>query len=246
MLPLLLINLTPFLLQNSIGLYKNQIQFVDEVGNKIKYKRLVGGRQITKRRQVFVSNGKKNTSITHLMKLNSDFNISSMAFKREILVNNLEIIANIKGMTDTFLFWISFISNYDIYVDYESLTRYRVHTKNTSRSNSIENDFKRQIEALNLLKEDILYLSKNCGKIVVNSLLFTMRGWVELLELEYLSIYDMLTNNNKKKVIKNLVDLIRYPIKYNNVLRSRLLLFSFLYILNKSIALNLYTVLRKG
>lgn len=57
-----------------------------------------------------------------------DINTSSIALKRDLIIEYIDYIRSISGLQDVFFFYLSAISREDIILDSEILTDYRIHT----------------------------------------------------------------------------------------------------------------------
>ena len=78
----------------------------------------------------------KYRNIRALCQLGSDFNSSSIAIRKDIVMNQIEYLRKVKLSVDSFYFYSALLSGYKIQVDSKVLTLYRIHVKNFSLGQS--------------------------------------------------------------------------------------------------------------
>jgi hypothetical protein len=77
----------------------------------------------------------RETNIRDLLKLNVNFNSSSICVKREVLENVSNYLKKIKAVIDSFIFYSSLLIEGNILLDPARLTYYRIHSFQSSSGN---------------------------------------------------------------------------------------------------------------
>jgi glycosyltransferase involved in cell wall biosynthesis len=91
-----------------------------------------------------INNEEKQKKLSFMHSYNNLYNSSSISVRKDLLKNNYDYLGKINHTVDTFIFYLSLISNKKMIFDPEVLTLYRVHTYNTSFP--INNDFNKWLE----------------------------------------------------------------------------------------------------
>ena len=124
---------TLFSLNHDIVFYKNKIKMIDQSGIEI-----VNGHNKHLERNKFGDNAclvqaRNRQSLSELVKLESDFNISSISIRKSILLNHLQQLSSLHASFDVFFMIIAYLSKGEMFADQKCLTFFRVHGFNMSK-----------------------------------------------------------------------------------------------------------------
>lgn len=122
----------------TIGYYHNNISVINEQGGVSKSPIYRSGiNKMSKLQRIEVDATKATfRDIRRLVNLAIDFNNSSISILRSVLLKRLEELRTSYSSMDTFFFYSALASNYKIVGDGTILTKYRLHSKNTSGASS--------------------------------------------------------------------------------------------------------------
>ena len=125
-----------FTANSSLGFYHNGWAVIDVEGRPVSHPVHSTGRRIMARIGGVTATGRSLSyaGVRRLVRLNADFNGSSISLRKSILAERVEYLRRIRLNYDPFLFYSAIVSGYLIKVDSLILTRYRVHKKNYSRN----------------------------------------------------------------------------------------------------------------
>jgi glycosyltransferase involved in cell wall biosynthesis len=126
--------LSEFQTHPTLGFYHNQFTYVGPNGDPLENDRLraFGLRPTKKARRIYLEANATSTQLSRLAYSYADFNSSSLAIRRDVVVKCLPYLLRVDGAVDTFLFFAALLSPYSLLIDDRVLTRYRVHTENIS------------------------------------------------------------------------------------------------------------------
>lgn len=118
----------------SLGLYHNRFRYIDADGRPLSVRaiRPFGLRPLNRSRKIYLGPAAKDRELHRLAYCYADFNISSFAFRRELVSESFSYLDRLDGALDTFLFFQALLSPYSVLIDDAILTQYRVHQKNTT------------------------------------------------------------------------------------------------------------------
>ena len=120
--------------------YHNSFVTVDERGNEIRltkdYLKVPPYASLNPPEFTLTLEDAPLTRIRNLLKLNANFNSSSICVRREVLEASLDYLKRVKAVVDSFLFYSSITQKGRVLLDPERLTYYRIHKLQTSSGNS--------------------------------------------------------------------------------------------------------------
>ena len=199
-----------------LGYYHNGWEVIDEKGRRINHPiHLAARRKMQSLRQISIDPKRvKYGSIRALCQLGSDFNSSSIALRKDIVMNRVEYLRKVKSSTDSFYFYSALLSGYEIRIDSKLLTLYRIHNNNFSRrSNSLGNDYKYSNPDYNVMIEMV---EKNNGK---NDIIKSIRFQASDIAIESFWIWGIRDRISLlKKLVNHLQYISIYELKYNSLL----------------------------
>ncbi len=117
----------------SVGYYHNQSQVIDSRGRPVAYRRNVdiSHRASTNRTRHF-DHLEREHRLQELLDASAEFNHSSIAIRRDLVLPHLADLEQISGGADTFLFFVACLSGVEIYSAPDRLTLYRLSPSNIS------------------------------------------------------------------------------------------------------------------
>ena len=189
-----------------IGYYHNGYEIINSKGEKIQSPIHLLARKKMARFINFTVDAKyaSYNEIRKMVSVSGDFNGSSISVRREIVLDKLGFLEKIPNNHDAFLFYASLLSGAVTYFDPTTLTRYRVHTKNSTLvgGNFYGNKIKELRSALNLVisspsfTDSVVHkmlreggANKDLIKAIENKIsdlqinLFWFNGWVDRLAM---------------------------------------------------------------
>lgn len=222
--------------------YHNSMDYIDDNNKRINYSRMVESRfQKFRPNTIIFSPHYEIEKLNLALKQNADFNLSCIVIKKSKLEPYGGLLKQIEGATDSFFFWISVISDGNIVVDAEKLTRYRVHSLNVTKSNSFERkayEIGKQIKTFSL----ILGIDRSKNLIVNKTII---KKWISIMELEYEMNQIIFTHSRRMELLKKTKILCEYDHRFTNALKYRLIFFSCVYMVSPSIAILIFKKLSK-
>ena len=120
----------------------------------------------------FFATASNIASIYKFILLSAYFNLSSVAIKKELLLNNIKYLKKIISNPDDFFAYVAISSYGKILCDNHELTNYRIHAKNTSISMNINvynKGYYNYIKMLPTFNELLMYNGYIVGAKVLNS-----------------------------------------------------------------------------
>ncbi|QGR19799.1 glycosyltransferase [Stygiolobus azoricus] len=192
--------------------YHNNFVTIDDKGNEIKiieeYLKIPPYASFNLPEFTLAIENNRKTDIRNLLKLNVNFNSSSICVRREILENNAQYLRKIKAVIDSFIFYSSLLLEGNILLDPARLTYYRIHTLQTSSGNtknikeykdSFSNLFKKAVEDFYIITEMLNgKINENILEIVNEEL------------LRYKLLYKIFSGNNILIKTKFNIHLLNY------------------------------------
>lgn len=130
-------------------------------------------------------------NVKKVLKLNANFNSSSICVNRKILERNLSYLSKIKVLIDSFLFYSSFTYNGKIILDPERLTYYRIHTSQTSSGKL--SDIKEYRESFSRLLLKVL----DDMRVIKDMLNGNLENIIEEEISRYILLYNIFSFNKK-------------------------------------------------
>jgi glycosyltransferase involved in cell wall biosynthesis len=116
----------------NLGFFRNGFAVIDEEGRPFhgRMPEAVRASQ-TSARDLVVSDADKERGYPALVDAHSDFNISTMAVRRDLLEGDSARFRRLGIGIDRFLFYAALVSTHSLRLDPRRLTAYRIHTGNT-------------------------------------------------------------------------------------------------------------------
>ncbi len=224
---------------NELCYYHNDVKYVDRAGREIDYVRLVEKRFWASNNRDLIFDIKSNVkAIKAALEYSGDFNLSSIAIRRNCYINYLPLLKLIKGNTDEFFFWTGIINMGQLMIDNKKFTSYRVHEMNVSGQLSFMSkfqDLQKQIHTFDLILNFLSASATPCENTE------DVKKWITLLKHEYELMAAIFTNSPKVSIMIQMKGLLSIGVKYSNTLKYRVLLFSIIAMVNHDFAQNLYS-----
>ena len=218
--------------------YHNSMRYVNSNRQKIDYVRLVEKRSRTINGQFITFNSRNNLNkIKAALENRGDFNLSSIAISKDFYQKYLHLLRQIKSNQDGFFFWTGIISMGQLVIDNVELTNYRVHEMNVSGQLSFYSkaqEVQKEIYTFDLILsflEESNIPFKNY-KVINN--------WILLFKYEYELMSAIFSNSRRGRIMILIKRLFSINLKYSNTLKYRILLISFLAIINSDYARMFY------
>lgn len=123
-----------FLDHPDLGFYHNRFSYIGDDGHPLRVEEARAFRlpKVPARRTRFLSDREKWSMSTRLGGLFPDFNSSSAAVRRRVIEPAVPFLARTYVASDTFLFFSALAGTGSMLLDADALTRYRVHSGNSS------------------------------------------------------------------------------------------------------------------
>lgn len=218
--------------------YHNDMRYVDHSGRKIDYVRLLEKRSRTLTSKDLIFDTKSNLSaIKAALDNRGDFNLSSIAIRRDCYLKYLLLLKQIKSNQDGFFFWMGIISKGQLMIDSKKLTNYRIHEMNVSGQLNFmlkAEELQKQIYTFDLI---LNFLAENDEPYNITE---DISKWVSLFKFEYELMSSIFTNSSRVTIMILIRRLLSMGVKYSNTLKHRVLLFSIITIINHDFAQNFY------
>ena len=233
-----------FSLKSQLCYYHNGVRYVDSSLQPITHFRLVEKKIQPLKDTIIVVDPKKNLNITRkALEANGDFNLSSIAIKKECSEKYMSTLRGIKGLTDSFFFWSTLAINGQIMIESKTLTNYRMHEENTSA----QIDFNRKVISLNdqihTFKLILDFLDNKCS---INVRSVYLKGWVNLYKCEYELISLVFANSSRVTILKQIKKLLSVDLRFSNTLKYRILFFVIIALVSVKYALKFYSIVRSS
>ena len=224
--------------------YHNDTKYVDHAGHTIDYVRLVEkrSRSINNKNLIFVAKSNLH-AIKVALDYRGDFNLSSIAIRRDCYLKYLPLLRQIKSNPDGFFFWTGIISMGQLMIDNKKLTNYRVHEMNVSgQVNFISKaqELQKQIYTYDLL---LYLLEERSDSIEITE---SLKRWVFLYKYEYELMSVIISKSPRAIMFKQIKKLFSLNMKYSNTLKYRVLLFAIIGIISVNLAQKIYLRIRSA
>lgn len=117
-----------------LGFYHNRFSYIDDDGRPLREEEARAFRlpKIPARQSMFLSDEEKWSRNTRLAGLFPDFNSSCAAIRRPVVEPALPFLARMNVASDSLLFFAGLAARCSMQFDADALTRYRVHSENSS------------------------------------------------------------------------------------------------------------------
>ncbi len=117
-----------------LGFFRNGLRFVDERLHTVPSEELAFSLRLVDRqsRRRVVADAAKARTDPRLGGIRPDFNIGSMAARREVVAGCVPYLGRVRLTFDSLLFYAAWASAFDLAFDPRKLTNYRLHRGNTS------------------------------------------------------------------------------------------------------------------
>jgi glycosyltransferase involved in cell wall biosynthesis len=129
-----------WMLDQNTGYYHNSYVYINEKGAELS-------RASIKKRAKRVEDFQKRSLFKELLKEGAYANASSIAVSRKLLEDSKELLKRITAVPDLFLFFFALTSKLALVVDYDTLTKYRLHLQNSFSFTSLQ-PFEQQLNRL--------------------------------------------------------------------------------------------------
>ena len=224
--------------------YHNDTKYVDHAGRTIDYVRLVEKRSRSLNSKNLIFDAKSNLrTIKAALDNRGDFNLSSIAIKRDCYLKYLLLLKQIKSNPDGFFFWMGLISMGQLMLDNKKLTNYRVHEMNVSgQLNFISKaqELQKQIYTYDLI---LNLLEERSDSIEITE---SLKRWVFLYKYEYELMSVIISKSPRTIIFKQIKKLLFIGMRYSNTLKYRVLLFAIMGIINVRLAQKFYLRIRSA
>jgi glycosyltransferase involved in cell wall biosynthesis len=117
-----------------LGLFRNQQDFIGADGAPLE-RSLFRGPGVSLwsvRRPLWIEGPHRQQDLSRITTQRPEFNDSSLAIRRELVLRAVPYLLRLQGRGDTLLFFVAACSEYTVLLDPRRLTDYRVHGANTS------------------------------------------------------------------------------------------------------------------
>ncbi len=145
-----------FMEDPDLGYYHNAVQYTDRAGSEIDVVRNVESRRAVKSFRSFFAQPMQDTgAMRRLLSASADFNLSSIAVRKDMLVPCLAELRQITSGPDSFMFFLACLSGRGMWVDESRFTMYRLSDVNVSGAASPRakaHEISRQLKTLRLLR----------------------------------------------------------------------------------------------
>lgn len=224
--------------------YHNNQRYVDRYLKHIDYVRLVEKRtQLLKDSSLLIDVQTNLSAIKEAIEMRGDFNLSSIAVKREDFMEYLPLLKQIDGLSDGFFFWISLVNMGQIMIDSQKLTNYRLHELNTSGQTNFFNKIiwlEKEICTFNII------LNFMDNRHLPNNVYVNLKGSISLHKYEYLLLMYIFGNTSRVTTIKGIAMVLFFGRGQSHTLKHRVILFALIRIVSSKLAKNLYQKIRKN
>ena len=222
--------------------YHNELIYVDINIRTLYYVRLIEKKPTFSNGNTTILDAKSNFgNLKHVLENRGDFNLSSIAIRRESYLEYLPLLKQIKSNQDGFFFWTGLISMWQMMIDDMKLVNYRVHDLNVSRqldfmAKSLE--LQKQIYTYDLILsflEELNYQSNNIE---------SLRRWILLYKYEYELMFLVFAFSSRVTILKQIKKLLSNGMSYSNTLKYHSLLFAIMGFISRKFAQKVYLIMR--
>ena len=223
----------------NLGYYHNEYAYINEKGEPMNYRRVIEQKKIDTSSSgfLYITKYSRKKSLRNIFRLEADFNMSSICIRKDIFVGrDYQLLDRIYGFIDGVFLFISLLSDYDIIIDNEILTLYRINKDSTTSFNQIT----KRIMELEKMGSSMIALRdyiENVKNIEIKNILDALNCFIyeNLIMIEIFSL-----SNRRKKVFTNLISLIKIKKSNSNMLKNKIVLMAIASIFSQKLAVNLY------
>jgi len=177
------------------------------------------------------------TGLRKLFYMKADFNLSCISIRKSLLTEELiRALNGVEGNVDGYFFFSSLFRKVRLYALSRPLTRYRIHSANTSKSTdflSKGREMEKELKTLLMLER--IFANQN-GEMSELALKMMIEEY-DLLRKIYLKQY------TRKDVIIMALNLMKFPHGITNPLRMRVVAFSLLALINSELPEKAYKMM---
>ena len=201
----------------SLVYYHNQMEVIDAAGRPISFRRSVDvSHRAIKESSLYVDHVAPEDGLREMLDASAEFNLSSIAVRRDVLLAYETELQHIVGGPDIFVFFIACLSGKALYSDPARLTHYRLSSTNitgppTATGRAAE--IRRQLATVRVLIAATRRIDNTRSSVV--------RSYLHLIESEYeamLAVFDPL--GSRRKAAEKTAEVLRIR-HADNALRSR-------------------------
>lgn len=228
---------------NNLGYYHNEYVYINEMGKRINYRRVVERKRHLLRHSpsLYIDNKKKKNSLLTLFGINADFNMSSISIRKAILGDKgYGLLDYVLSFQDGAFFFMSMASDCDMLIDSRALTLYRINNGSVTHFD----DGAKRIRELKKMVNSMIavkYYIEELG----NYEYFFLEDAINCFIYENLIMIEIFSlANRRKKIIEYLIRLITIRKKYTNNLRNKVVLMAIVSIFSQKVSINLYDKLK--
>lgn len=227
---------------NNLGYYHNKYVYINDVGEKINYRRVVEKRKdLIRSNSLFIEGRDKKNALIKLFKSSADFNMSCISIRKSILDNDYKFLENIYSFQDGAFFFISMLSNYDILIDDRVLTLYRINNDSVTYFN----DEAKRVSELKKMEISMVAV-KNYIEEHSNQEDVFLKEAIKCFIYEILIMIEVFSLNTRRRtVLKYLIHLIKIRKKNVNNLRNKIVAMAIISIFSKKLSVNIYYKYKK-
>ncbi|SIM63811.1 glycosyltransferase [Cuniculiplasma divulgatum] len=197
--------------------YHNSFSFISADGKDVKTTFKKHSQKFSQgNRPMVIRNDGKLKKLVKAKKISADFNMSSIAVSRELIIQNSNLLFSSNKTPDIYLFLEAIHQRATIYLDPEKLTKYRLRTE--TQPKLFTETIKPGHVQLDVRDEIVSIASKSGDKLFLKYSYFERYDYLAFSELKK---FKNSRNRNRKKVIDNMkklpltkVYLIPYFFKY--------------------------------
>ena len=183
-------------MSGSYGYIHNSQYFINENGKKVNTKI----NRYEKNKSLELIN--KDKKILKLIKVEQDynpiFNMSSIAIRKDLLMNDLKYLKNLKTNPDGFMYFVALNSDFGLYFSNKKLTYYRLHNSTSINFDSYKNFKETVIQQFKYTRNSLEPL---LSAFVKKSIILYLTYWLREKEI----FYYFHKGNFRIKVVINLI-----------------------------------------
>lgn len=229
---------------NNLGYYHNEYTYINEIGERINYRRVVEKKKHSAMHSasLVIDGNEKKNSLSNLFGMGADFNMSTISIRRAVLgERGYKFLDDIYSFQDGAFFFMSMASDYNILIDSRVLTLYRINNDSVTYFN----DGAKRIRELKKMENSMIAVKDYIEKLSNHEYSFLVDAincfiYENLIMIEIFSL-----TNRRKKVIIFLIHLITIRKKYTNTLRNKIVAMAIVSIFSQKFSVNLYDRYKK-
>lgn len=182
---------------NRLGYYKNNFVVIDEKGTLYKDAKVeIKNREaIDKIKKMYVERVEEVKDLNKMRNIGFENLPSCISVRKRILSKNIKYLEHLDLEQDWFSFYAALASKVAFFYDNAKLTKYRVHSLNTSKLSTVDDRVRFNRRCINTLKTIYMMLknSKNIDEFIISNEKFDMSlASLSLAILEKRSKYNVL------------------------------------------------------